>query len=98
MDPNYGDARINRALVLRARGETQGARAELERAAADPRAAPLAWRQLGALALAEGRVEEAVQAWERSLALDPAQPGLSDELERARKGGSEPPRALPPKG
>lgn len=82
IDPGYGDARINRSLVLRARGRLDEARRELQQAAQDPRAAAGAWRQLGSLELSAGRVAEGLEAWRRSLAIDPRQAGLRAEVER----------------
>jgi tetratricopeptide (TPR) repeat protein len=56
LDPRYGDARINRAILARRRGDPEGARAELARAIEDPRAAGMAWLQTGFLELEAGRL------------------------------------------
>ena len=64
LDPDYGDARINLALVHRGRGDDDSARRELEGATRDPRARATAFLQLGALELSAGRVTAAREALE----------------------------------
>jgi tetratricopeptide (TPR) repeat protein len=60
LDPNYGDARINRSILLRRRGELVEARAELVAATNDPRADGTAWLQLAILDLESGRPGQAL--------------------------------------
>jgi Tfp pilus assembly protein PilF len=66
LDPDYGDARINRAILAQRRGDTEGARHELALARKDPRAAGTAWMQTGFLELEAGRLDAAREALERA--------------------------------
>lgn len=70
------EARVHLALgnVLLATGDSAGAEAAFQGAVArDPRSAP-AWTQLGVVAEKEGRREEALQAWDKALAIEPDRP------------------------
>ena len=66
LDPNYGDAKINRSLVARRRGNLDGARRELQEAAKDARAAGRARMELAFLDLASGRPAEAAVELEKA--------------------------------
>jgi Tfp pilus assembly protein PilF len=64
LDPDYGDARINLASIHEREGKLEEARAQLRRAAGDPRAAARAWTALGGLELRQGSPGQAVSALE----------------------------------
>lgn len=85
LDPEYGDARINRAIVLNAQGRTAEARAELERATRDPRAAAVAWTQLGLFELQQGDPQAAIRALETGVAQAPRHVPLWNALGEARR-------------
>ena len=65
-----GEARLDRARVLVAAGDMEGARGDLDRALADARADPLAWllsatlaRRQGDLTRAKADIAEALRRW-----------------------------------
>jgi len=83
LDPNYGDARINLALLLRRQRNDEGARAELQAATDDPRAAQQSWAQLGLLELELGYVESASAALEQAIRVTPRITQLHNALGEA---------------
>jgi tetratricopeptide (TPR) repeat protein len=65
LDPDYGDARINLALVLRSRQDQEAARAEYALAVEDPRTGANGWFQWGLFEMEQGRNQEAIEILER---------------------------------
>ena len=66
LDPGYGDARINRALLERSRGRIDDARRELRLAARDARSRAKALRQRGGREFEQGRCAAAEEALEEA--------------------------------
>ncbi len=60
LEPGYGDARINLALIRQAQGRPDEVRAELKKAAGDPRSRVGALTQLGMFELQTGSPESAL--------------------------------------
>lgn len=58
-----------------------------------------AWTNLGSILALRGRINEAIAAWEKSLSLDPNQPGVVSDIElyRARLLEEAEPKELSPK-
>ena len=71
LDDNYGDARINLAIVLRETGKRDEARQQLQQATEDPRAEINSWLQLGFLELEAGYVDQSISALEKALTITP---------------------------
>jgi tetratricopeptide (TPR) repeat protein len=88
LDADYGDARINLALVLSAQGDVDAAREQLRLATDDVRTGPNAWAKLGALELETGYVDQAIAALEKGRELSPRNTELLNYLGEAyrRKG------------
>jgi tetratricopeptide (TPR) repeat protein len=93
LDPDYGDARINLSLVLRAQGQIDEARHELQLATADPRSGVNAWYQLGLFELESGNPSAAVDALEQGRSGAPRRTDLLNALGEAYLRSGDPTRA-----
>jgi len=87
---------LNLASAAQAAGQLGRALFAARRAAEQDQADPAVWRRLGQLSLElhrrtgrEDLLAEAIDAWRRSLQLDPSQERLGDLLETYRLAGSE---------
>lgn len=90
LEPDYRPALGNRGVIQIQQGRLDEARATFERLAeSDPRD-PLAWFNLGNIALAEGETARAIGHFEHTLSLAPWYTPASEGLARARaaQGGS----------
>jgi tetratricopeptide (TPR) repeat protein len=76
-DPDFADAHLNRANVLKALGQPHDALTALERVVELEPAYAEAWSNRGNLLKDMGRLDEAMASYDRALALDPAQPDAS---------------------
>lgn len=73
----------NLGITLVRRGSLTGAQKALEKAVhVDPFFAP-AWAELGSVHYREGRLDEAITAWRKTLVLDPKRESTRKALERA---------------
>ena len=76
-DPDFADAHLNRANVLKAMGQPQDALTALDRVVALEAAYAEAWSNRGNLLKDMGQLDEALASYDRALALDPAHPDAS---------------------
>ncbi|HET6204323.1 MAG TPA: tetratricopeptide repeat protein [Planctomycetota bacterium] len=85
LDPDFPRFRVHLASAERAAGRGESARQILEDTVKKFPKEGSAFELLGDLDLEEGRLEEAVAALEKALALDPDRPRLRQALERAKR-------------
>ena len=93
LDPHYGDAHINRSLLLRRRGDMNGARAELIEAASDERSAIAARIELGVFELSQGRPRYALESLEEARRKGGARTDILNPLGEAYARLGDTPRA-----
>ena len=72
-NPDFADAHLNRANVLKALNQPQAALTALDRVVELEPAYAQAWSNRGNLLKDMGRLDEALASYDRALALDPAQ-------------------------
>ena len=85
--PTDPEARSHRALLDFAQGEQEAAFAELDAVLVEHPNFPRAWTYKGLISLQAGRFEQAVEALERSVALQPDNRFLQQQLAMARQQG-----------
>ena len=88
--PDWGEARLVWGTALLQSGQLDAARPEIERAARDGAAPPLVWAARGVLADALGEPDRAAEAYERSLALDPDDWEVANNLAWIRAASADP--------
>lgn len=88
--PDWGEARLVWATALLQSGQLEAARPEIERAARDGASPALVWAARGVLADARGEPDRAAEAYERSLALEPDDWEVANNLAWIRAANADP--------